>query len=426
MGLDFKGSICISKDARPWTNFIKFLGPGLLVSVGYMDPGNWATDIEAGSRFGYLLLSIVLFSSLGAIILQYLSLKLGIASGMDLALASRNQFAKNTNLFQWFLAEIAIIATDIAEVLGSALAFKLLFGCSLLTGVAITSLDTFLVLAFAGKGFRKIEAIILGLVLTIGICYLTELFLIKPPLLPILSGYLPSLELIENKHSWYLAIGIIGATIMPHNLYLHSAIVQTRKIGVSEKEKRQAIHFSTIDTIVSLSLAFLVNSAILILAASAFHNTGLKNVADIQDAHRLLEPIIGGRIAPFLFAIALLASGQSSTFTGTIAGQVVLEGYLDLRMPSWKIRLITRCLALVPAFLGVLWLGDNSTGKLLVITQVVLGLQLPFAIYPLIKFTNSKHLMGEFTNGGLLKFSAGGLFVIVCATNIWLLIQLLS
>lgn len=426
MNSDFKGTIRIPTDATPWAKFFKFLGPGLLVSVGYMDPGNWATDIEAGSRFGYLLLSIVLFSSLGAIALQYLSLKLGIASGMDLALASRSQYGKKTNLFQWFLAEIAIIATDIAEVLGSALAFKLLFGCSLLTGVAITCLDTFLVLAFTGKGFRKIEAIILGLVLTISICYLVELLLIKPHLPSVLMGYIPSLKLVDNTQSWYLAVGIIGATIMPHNLYLHSAIVQTRKIGVSEDEKRQAIKFSTIDTVISLSLAFLVNSAILILAASAFHGTGLNDVADIQDAHRLLEPIVGSWLAPLLFAIALLASGQSSTFTGTIAGQVILQGYLNLQLPSWKIRLITRSLALIPAFLGVLWLGEDSTGKLLVITQVILGLQLPFAVYPLVKFTSDKALMGKFANGRILKTLTWGLFTIISAANIWLITRLLS
>ncbi|MDG0815755.1 Nramp family divalent metal transporter [Bdellovibrio svalbardensis] len=423
---DFKGSISIPKDGTPWAKFFRFLGPGLLVSVGYMDPGNWATDIEAGSRFGYLLLSIVLFSSLGAIALQYLSLKLGIASGMDLALASRMQFGKKTNLFQWFLAEIAIIATDIAEVLGSALAFKLLFGCSLLTGVAITCLDTFIVLAFAGKGFRKIEAIILGLVATIGICYLVELLLLDLHMPSVLAGYIPSLSLAHDPHSWYLAIGIVGATIMPHNLYLHSAIVQTRKIGVSEVEKRQAIRFSTIDTVVSLSLAFLVNSAILILAASAFHGTGRNEVADIQDAHRLLEPIMGSWLAPLLFAIALLASGQSSTFTGTIAGQVILEGYLNLQLPSWKIRLITRSLALIPAFIGVAWLGDDSTGKLLVITQVILGLQLPFAVYPLVKFTSDKKLMGSFANRRPLKLLTWGLFAVISTANIWLIVQIFN
>ena len=421
---DFKGSIKVPRDASPLAKFFKFLGPGLLVSVGYMDPGNWATDIEAGSRFGYLLLCIVLVSSLGAIILQYLSLKLGIASGLDLAAASREYYDPKTNLFQWLLAEIAIIATDIAEVLGSALAFKLLFGCSLLVGVGITCLDTFLVLAFAGKGFRKIEALILGLVATIGICFLVELLIAQPHLSSVLKGYIPSLQLTQDTHSWYLAIGIIGATIMPHNLYLHSAIVQTRNFGVTDSEKQQAIRFSTIDTLISLALAFLVNSAILILAGSTFYKTGYQGVADIQDAHRLLEPILGTTLAPFLFAIALLASGQSSTFTGTIAGQVILEGFLKIQMPSWKIRLLTRGLALLPAFIGVLLLGDNSTGKLLVITQVILGLQLPFAIYPLVRFTSDKKIMGVFANQTPIKWIAWLLFSGISLANLWLIWQI--
>lgn len=424
MSSEFKGSISVPENASLWTKFFKFLGPGLLVSVGYMDPGNWATDIEAGSRFGHLLLSIVLLSSLGAIALQYLSLKLGIASGMDLAVASRANYGKKTNLLQWFLAEIAIIATDIAEVLGSALAFKLLFGCSLLVGVAITALDTFLVLAFAGKGFRKIEAIILGLVMTIGICFFLELIFVKPNFHSVFHGYLPSIDLLRDKQSWYLAIGIIGATIMPHNLYLHSAIVQTRKVGITEQEKRQAIKFSTFDTLGSLGLAFLVNSAILILAASAFHRSGHLDVADIQDAYLLLEPIVGTWLAPVLFAIALLASGQSSTFTGTLAGQVILEGYLNLKLSAWKVRLITRFLALVPAFVGVWLLGDDSTGTLIVITQVILGLQLPFAIYPLVKFTSDRSMMGPFVNGPIIKLLCWGIFVAISLANVWLILQL--
>ncbi|QDK38772.1 Nramp family divalent metal transporter [Bdellovibrio sp. NC01] len=426
MSSEFKGSISVPQNASLWTKFFKFLGPGLLVSVGYMDPGNWATDIEAGSRFGHLLLSVVLFSSLGAIALQYLSLKLGIASGMDLAVASRNNYGKKTNLTQWFLAEIAIIATDIAEVLGSALAFKLLFGCSLLVGVAITALDTFLVLAFAGKGFRKIEAIILGLVMTIGICFFIELVFVKPDFISVLHGYVPRFDLLRDKQSWYLAIGIIGATIMPHNLYLHSAIVQTRKVGITEQEKRQAIKFSTLDTLGSLGLAFLVNSAILVLAASAFHRSGHYDVADIQDAYHLLEPIVGTWLAPVLFAVALLASGQSSTFTGTLAGQVILEGYLNLKLSAWKVRLITRSLALIPAFLGVWLLGDDSTGTLIVITQVILGLQLPFAIYPLVKFTSDRSMMGPFVNSLPIKVICWSIFAAISLANIWLIVHLLK
>ncbi|MBB3228492.1 manganese transport protein [Luteibacter sp. Sphag1AF] len=417
------GSVMVSPDQPFWKQLSRFLGPGLLVAVGYMDPGNWATDIEAGSRYGYQLLFVVVLSSLAAIVLQCLAARLGIATGKDLARLSSERYAPGIARTQWILAEISIIACDLAEVLGSALAFHLLFGVSLPVGVALTALDTFLVLGLQGRGFRRVEAIVLGLVGTIAICFVVELFLIRPLWPDVAAGFLPSLDVLSSREPLYLAIGILGATIMPHNLYLHSSIVQTRMVGRDDAGRLRAVRLTRIDTIVSLLIALVINAAILILAGAAFHATGRHDVADISDAHELLAPIAGTTLAAVIFAIGLFASGQSSTFTGTIAGQVIMDGFLRIKLPCWQRRLITRVLALVPALIGVLWLGDRAVGQLLVGSQVVLSLQLPFAMYPLIRFTDDRALMGRFANSRLVSVSAWVLFVVISAANAWLVLQ---
>jgi manganese transport protein len=396
-------------------------GPGLLVAVGYMDPGNWATDIGAGSRFGYALLWVVLLSSLAAMLLQTLSLRLGLVARKDLARACRDRYRPGVNRFLWVMAEFAIVACDVAEVLGSALALHLLLGISLLWAVALTALDTVIVLGLQGKGFRRVEAIVLGLVVTIGVCFAVELSLVGLDWAAVARGFIPHGAALDDPYALLLAIGILGATVMPHNLYLHSSIVQTRHVATDEQSTADAIRLSTWDTVVSLTLALLVNAAILALAASAFHDSGNEHVTDIQDAYHLLDPLVGGALASVLFGIALLASGQSSTFTGTIAGQILMEGFLDLKIPCWQRRLITRSLALAPAFAGVWWLGEGGVGKLLVASQVVLSFQLPFAIWPLIRLTSDRGLMGHHANGPWLKTSAWALFVVISAANLWLL-----
>jgi manganese transport protein len=423
---EVRGAVAVPDGLSTWQRMLRVAGPGLLVSVGYMDPGNWATDIEAGSRYGTSLLFVVVLSSLAAIVLQTLSLRLGLVTGKDLAQMSRQQFGPRTVKVQWVLAELAIIACDIAEVLGSALAFKLLFGIPLWAGVLLTALDTVIVLGLKGKGFRQLEAIILGLVSTIGICFLVQLILVKPDAAEVARGMIPSLDALKQGNALYLAIGILGATIMPHNLYLHSSIVQTRVVPGDEPGKRSALRLATWDTVVSLGVALFINAAILILAASAFHRAGITEVAGIEEAHRLLEPLTGAAFAGILFGVALFASGQSSTFTGTIAGQVILEGFLNLSIPCWQRRLITRGLAIVPALIGVLMLGEHSVGKMLVLTQVVLSAQLPFAIWPLLRFTDDKVLMGPFANGVPMKLIAWFLFVVISAANVWLVVQTFS
>ena len=420
---EVRGAVAVPDGLSPWKRVLRFAGPGLLVSVGYMDPGNWATDIEAGSRYGTALLFVVVLSSLAAIVLQTLSLRLGLVTGRDLAQMSRDRYGPRTVKVQWLLAEVAIIACDIAEVLGSALAFKLLLGVPLWAGVLLTALDTVIVLGLKGKGFRQLEAIILGLVGTIGICFLVQLILIKPDAGAVARGLVPSLDALKQGNALYLAIGIVGATIMPHNLYLHSSIVQTRVVPAGERGKRSALRLATLDTVASLAVALFINAAILILAASAFHRTGNTEVAGIEEAHRLLAPLTGAAVAGLLFGIALFASGQSSTFTGTIAGQVILEGFLNLSIPCWQRRLITRGLAIVPALIGVLTMGEHSVGKLLVLTQVVLSAQLPFAIFPLLRFTDDKALMGVFANGLVTRLVAWSLFVIISAANGWLVVR---
>ncbi len=405
---------------------LRFAGPGLLVSVGYMDPGNWATDIEAGSRFGYGLLFVVLLASLAAMLLQTLCVRLGIVAQKDLARACRERYSLRVNRFLWLGAELAIVATDLAEVLGSALALHLLFGVSIPVGIGITAFDTLLVLGLQGAGFRRVEAIVLGLVATIAGCFVVELAMSQPNWFNVAMGLVPSLERLQQPGALYLAIGIVGATVMPHNLYLHSSIVQTRRIADTDSGRSEAVKLATIDTVVSLTLALFVNAAIMILAASTFHGNGYRAVADIADAHKLLEPVVGTALAATLFAVALLASGQSSTFTGTIAGQIIMDGFLDLKIPCWQRRLMTRGLALGPAFLGVWWFGDGGIGKMLVLSQVVLSFQLPFAMWPLIRLTSSAKLMGRLANGPLVKLAAWSLFGVISTANVWLITSILA
>ncbi|KPX61807.1 Divalent metal cation transporter MntH [Pseudomonas syringae pv. lapsa] len=416
--------MAIPPNASLMRKMMLFVGPGLLVSIGYMDPGNWATAIEAGSRFGYSLLFVVVLASLSGMVLQNLCSRLGIATGRDLAQLSAARYSRKVAKGQWLLAELSIIATDLAEVLGAALAFHLLLGVSITTGVALTAFDTLIVLALQGANFRRLEAIVLGLIATIASCFAVELFLIKPFWPDVVAGLKPSWDVLSSQEPLYIAIGILGATVMPHNLYLHSSVVQTRVNGsdqASKASKASAIRYARLDTIGSLSLALLINAAILILAAAAFHKTGHTEVVEIQDAYHLLDPLVGGAIASVLFGIALLAAGQSSTFTGTIAGQVVLEGFLQAKIPCWQRRLITRALALIPALIGVVWLGDSSVGQMLVLSQVVLSLQLPFALWPLIRFTSDPQLMGPFVNSRLVKTAAWGLFGLISAANLTLL-----
>lgn len=370
-----------------------FLGPAYLVSVGYMDPGNWATDIAGGSRYGYALIWVLLLSNLMAVLLQSLSARLGIVSGQDLAQASRQTYPRPVNFFLYLLAEIAIAATDLAEVLGMAIGLQLLFGWPLLWGVCFTALDTFLLLFLINFGMRKIEAFIVCLISIIGLAFLTEMILAKPELGEVVKGFSPG---FPDETALYIAIGIIGATVMPHNLYLHSSLVQTRKIERNPGSIKRALKFNLIDSTIALNLAFFVNAAILILAASTFFNNGLFEVAEIQDAHRFLEPLLGSKWAPILFAVALIAAGQSSTITGTLAGQIVMEGYLNLRIAPWMRRLITRLVAIIPAVLVIVYFGEGATGELLVLSQVILSLQLGFAVIPLIHFVSDKSRMGEF------------------------------
>ena len=420
------GTVAIPEGDPFWKKIVRSAGPGLLVSIGYMDPGNWATGIQAGAQFGYALLFVVLLSSLAAIVLQCLAMRLGIATGRDLAMHCRQQYGPVTGKLLWLFAEISIIACDLAEVLGSALAFKLLLGVSLPVGVLLTSLDTLIVLGLKGRGFRQVEAIILGLILTIGVCLVAELMFVNPDWHAVAAGLVPSLSALSSREPLYLAIGILGATIMPHNLYLHSAVVQTRVVADSDRARQQAIVLARIDTIVALLLALFINAAILILAAAAFHGTAAGATVGIDDAYHLLDPIAGTALAGVLFGVALLAAGQSSTFTGTIAGQVIMDGFLSLRLPCWQRRLITRGLALGPALFGVITLGEHSVGRLLVLSQVVLSLQLPFAMYPLIRLTGQRAIMGNFVNSTMTNMLAWLLFVVIATANIWLCLQVVG
>ena len=394
-----------------------YIGPGFLVAVGYMDPGNWATDIAGGSAFGYTLLSVVLLSNLMAIVLQALSVRLGIGAGLDLAQACRARYSRPVTLALWALAEIAIIACDLAEVLGTAIALKLLFGLPLVWGVIVTALDVFLILALQRFGFRTLEAVIIALLVLIAGCFVFEIFHARPALGAVLGGLVPSPSIVTNPAQLYLAIGILGATVMPHNLYLHSSIVQTRAFA----DKRDALKWATWDSTIALGLAFFINAAILILAAATFHQGGRTDVAEIDEAYRLLSPMLGVGAASVVFAVALLASGQNSTVTGTLAGQIVMEGFLDLKLPVWLRRMITRLIAIVPAVLVVGASGDQGATKLLVLSQVVLSLQLPFAVVPLVAFTGSAAVMGAYAATRWLKWLAWAIAAVIITLNLTLL-----
>jgi manganese transport protein len=417
------GSIKVPANGSFWRKLWAFTGPGLMVAVGYMDPGNWATDIAGGAKFGYTLLSVILISNVFAMILQHLSLKLGIVTSRDLAQACRDSYSKPVVFALWLLCEIAIAACDLAEVIGSAIALNLLFGIPLVAGVAITVFDVLLILYFQGKGFRTIEAIVASLILIILCCFGYEIIVSRPSMAGILGGLVPTTKIITDPSMLYVAIGILGATVMPHNLYLHSSIVQTRSFGNTVSNKRSAIKFATIDSTVSLLLAFFINASILILAAAAFHNTGYNNVADINDAHKLLDPVLGVKFAGIFFAIALLASGQNSTLTGTLAGQIVMEGFLDIKLKPWLRRLITRLIAVVPALIITIIYGEKGTGELLVLSQVILSLQLSFAVVPLLMFTSDKVKMGVFANSNLLKTIAWIIAIIIILLNGYLLYE---
>ncbi|MBW8360154.1 MAG: Nramp family divalent metal transporter [Weeksellaceae bacterium] len=416
-------SVNIPKNAGFWRKLMAFTGPGLMVAVGYMDPGNWATDIAGGAQFGYTLLSVILISNIFAIILQHLSLKLGIVAERDLAQACRDHFNPTTNFILWVLCEIAIAACDLAEVIGSAIALNLLFGIPLTWGVVITVVDVFLILFLQAKGFRLIESIVAGLIFIILGCFAYEIILSKPDIFPILSGLVPQKEVITNPSMLYIAIGILGATVMPHNLYLHSSIVQTRNYERNREGKKEAIKFATIDSTVSLLLAFFINAAILIVAAATFHTTGNTDVADIHDAHKMLAPILGTTFASIFFAIALLASGQNSTLTGTLAGQIVMEGFLNIRLKPWLRRLVTRLIAVIPALIVTIIYGEKGTTNLLVLSQVILSMQLSFAVVPLVMFTGSKLKMGAFVNKLWLKVLIWIIAVVIMALNLYLLFE---
>ena len=399
---------------------LAFAGPGYLVAVGYMDPGNWATDLAGGSAFGYTLLCVILLSNLMAILLQGLAAKLGIVTGRDLAQACRDHYGKTVNFLLWILCEIAIAACDLAEVIGAAIALNLLFGLPLPWGVLITAVDVMIVLWLQHKGFRLLEALVIALVATVGACFLFEILLARPEIGGILRGFVPSAQILKNPQMLYIAIGILGATVMPHNLYLHSSIVQTRKYEETAPGKREAFRFAFLDSTVALSFALFINAAILIVSAATFHRTGRTEVAEIQDAFQLLTPLLGTG-ASAVFALALLASGLNSTLTGTLAGQIVMEGFLNIRLRPWLRRLITRAIAIVPAVTVAIIYGESGTAKLLVLSQVILSLQLSFAVFPLVMFTSDRAKMGEFVNPLWVKLLAYLVAFVIAALNVWLL-----
>jgi len=399
-------SIPVPKELSFWRKMLAFSGPGYLVAVGYMDPGNWATDLAGGSAFGYTLLSVILVSNLMAILLQALCAKLGIVTGRDLAQACRDHYSKPVAILLWLLCEVAICACDLAEVIGSAIALNLLFKIPLTWGVCITALDVLVVMFLQNKGFRYIEALVVTLILTIGGCFLMEIIFSRPNVAEVFGGFAPKFEIIRNTQMLYVAIGILGATVMPHNLYLHSSIVQTRKYEQNAEGKGEAIKFATIDSTTALMFALFINAAILVVSAATFHTRGEHNVAEIQDAYKLLSPMLGVPVASALFAIALLASGQNSTLTGTLAGQIVMEGFLNIRLRPWLRRLITRLIAIVPAVICTALYGERGTANLLVLSQVILSMQLSFAVIPLVMFTSDRAKMGAFANPPWVKILA--------------------
>lgn len=410
------------KESWPWwRKLLAFAGPGYMVAVGYMDPGNWATDLAGGSLFGYKLISVILLSNIMAMILQHLTVKMGVVMGKDLAQASKKHYSPVVGKVLWILAEIAIIACDLAEVIGSAIAIQLLFGIPILLGVLITSLDTFVLIFLQNKGLRYLEIFVISLITLILFCFGFEMFISRPEIMEIVKNIVPTMDIFKNPRMLYIAIGILGATVMPHNLYLHSALVQSRSFGKSLAAKREAVKYATIDSTFSLAIASLVNCAILILSAATFFRGGLGEIAEIQEAHTLLTPLLGTSLASTLFALALLASGHNSTITGTIAGQVVMEGFVDIKLKPWLRRLITRIIAIVPATLVIMIYGDHGLAKLLVFSQVILSLQLPFAVIPLVTITSKKSYMGSFANKGWLKTISWLIAGTIVILNSWLI-----
>ncbi|HEY1951679.1 MAG TPA: Nramp family divalent metal transporter [Gemmatimonadaceae bacterium] len=405
-----------------WRKILAFAGPGYLVAVGYMDPGNWATDIAGGAQFGYALLGVILASNLMAILLQGLASKLGIVTGRDLAQACRDHYSTPVNFFLWIACEIAIAACDLAEVIGTAIALNLIFHIPITYGVVITALDVLIVLYLQNKGFRMLEALVIALIATVGACFLFEIILSQPPFGAVMRGFLPRTEVVRNPAMLYVAVGILGATVMPHNLYLHSSIVQTRQYDETTAGRKEAVRFAFIDSTIALSFALFVNAAILIMAAASFHTRGHSEVGEIQDAYKLLTPLLGAG-ASTVFALALLASGQNSTLTGTLAGQIVMEGFLSIRLRPWLRRLITRAIAIIPAVIVAFLYGEGGTARLLVLSQVILSMQLSFAVFPLVAFTSDKLKMGEFANPLWLKALSYAVAGIIAVLNIWLLLQ---
>ena len=417
------GSVAIPYGAGFWRKLFAFAGPGYLVAVGYMDPGNWATDLAGGARYGYTLLSVIMLSNLMAILLQSLAARLGIASGRDLAQACRDSYSRSTTIVLWVLCEIAIAACDLAEVIGAAIALNLLFDLPLIWGVLLTSADVLVVLFLQHRGFRYVEALVVGLILAIAGSFAVELWLARPDLAGMTLGFIPRADILRDPKMLYIAIGILGATVMPHNLYLHSSIVQTRKYVDTPESKSEAIRFASIDSAVALMSALFINAAILVMAAAVFHGTPHEDVADIGDAYQLLSPLLGTSLASALFAIALLCSGQNATLTGTLAGQIVMEGFINLRIRPWLRRLITRLLAIVPAIIVIYLYGERGTGSLIILSQVVLSLQLPFAVFPLVMFTSDPHKMGAFVSPRWMQALAWMVALVIAALNGWLLWQ---
>jgi len=420
------GTVAIPVGAGFWRKAFAFAGPGYLVAVGYMDPGNWATDLAGGARYNFALLSVIMISNLMAILLQALAARLGIASGRDLAQACRDSYSRPTTIFLWIACEIAIAACDLAEVIGAAIALNLLFHLPLIWGVVLTSLDVLVVLFLQHRGFRYVEALVVGLILAIAGSFAIELALARPDLGGVMTGFVPTTAILRDRNMLYIAISILGATVMPHNLYLHSSIVQTRKYGDTVADRREAINFASLDSAVALMFALFINAAILVMAAATFHGTGHQDVAEIGDAYQLLSPLLGTGLASALFAIALLCSGQNATLTGTLAGQIVMEGFINLRLRPWLRRLITRLLAIVPAIVVIALYGERGTGQLIILSQVVLSLQLPFAVFPLVMFTSDPRKMGPFVSPRWMQALAWAVGIIIAALNAWLLWQVFT
>lgn len=419
-------TIPIPTQGHWWRKALAFAGPGYLVAVGYMDPGNWATDLAGGSRFGYTLLSVILISNLMAILLQGLAAKLGIVTGRDLAQACRDHYSRPVNIGLWVLCEIAIAACDLAEVIGSAIGLNLLFGIPLPWGIAITALDVLLVLYLQNKGFRLLEVLVITLIATVALCFLFEIFISRPDAGAVVAGFVPRPSILTDPEQLYIAIGILGATVMPHNLYLHSSIVQTRAFDESPAGRRTAVRWAFLDSTIALSFALFINAAILIVAAATFHRSGNSQVAEIQQAYELLTPLLGVAGASAVFALALLASGQNSTVTGTLAGQIVMEGFLNIRIRPWLRRLITRLIAIVPAALTAIFFGEHGTAQLLILSQVILSVQLSFAVFPLVQFTSERAKMGEFVNPVWLKATAYTVAFVIAALNVYLLARIVG